>query len=283
MTVCAASWTLSVNSFRCGLEVSITNDGHPSGAGTGCRQRRTRPVGGASPEPTDRIRTARRGHTSVCVANRGRETGQSGANRQAHDRERLAEDWVVRMSISATRNSTRMSARPAPRRQASRSESQILKGAVLVAALFGGAACQSTPAAHSGFLSTYDGLGEGPELSLSAAGLDRQERRRLSPAEGGAGRGVEGSGAPVRSVSPAQRRRQAADCRHRRYRAGAVRLHLGDRSGGAASGAVSAGVWPVRPGVERKVRDILESPVGRPRADARAKSEASPRRNAFMR
>jgi hypothetical protein len=38
-----------------------------------------------------------------------------------------------------------------------------LKGAALLAALFGVAACQSTPAAHSGFLSTYGGLGGGAD------------------------------------------------------------------------------------------------------------------------
>lgn len=49
----------------------------------------------------------------------------------------------------------------------------MLKGAVLVAALFGVAACQSTPAAHSGFLSTYDGLGEGPDGARGPA--DRRD------------------------------------------------------------------------------------------------------------
>lgn len=72
------------------------------------------------------------------------------------------------------------------------------------------------------------------------------ERHRLAPAEGGAGRSVEGPGAALRSVSPGAG--EAADSGDRCYRSEAVWLHLGDRSGGAVKGALSAEACPVRPG-----------------------------------
>jgi hypothetical protein len=64
---------------------------------------------------------------------------------------------------------------------------QVLKLAGL-ATLLGAAACQTTPAAHSGFLSTYDGLGRqpdgtrGPALRRDDAGSDAVSRVYIAPA-----------------------------------------------------------------------------------------------------
>lgn len=68
----------------------------------------------------------------------------------------------------------------------------------------------------------------------------------VSRQPGRAGRSVEGPGAALRSVSPGAG--EAADSGDRCYRSEAVWLHLGDRSGGAVKGALSAEACPVRPG-----------------------------------
>lgn len=80
-----------------------------------------------------------------------------------------------------------MSASPVPRPLAARSGCRALKGAALLA-LLGAAACQSSPAAHSGFLSTYEGLGRqadgtrGPVHRRDDAASDQVSHVYIAPA-----------------------------------------------------------------------------------------------------